>query len=70
LTVVDECYGDFAPNDFWDRTNSTAFIDLPVSQTLRFSPMIGQTISHFRIVDKLGDGETILNDWAEIVSEA
>jgi hypothetical protein len=32
--------------------------------------MIGQTISHFRIVDKLGDGETILNDWAEIVSEA
>jgi hypothetical protein len=32
--------------------------------------MIGQTVSHHRIVEKLGVAETILNDWAEIISEA
>jgi hypothetical protein len=37
------------------------------------SPLTGQTVSHYRIVEnveKPSGGETILNDWAEIVSEA
>src|ERR1039457_5450014 len=33
-----------------------AFIDLPVSQTLRFAPVIGQTISHYHIIERLGRG--------------
>jgi eukaryotic-like serine/threonine-protein kinase len=36
--------------------NSQAFIDLPVSHTLRFAPVIGRTISHYFVVEKLGSG--------------
>jgi eukaryotic-like serine/threonine-protein kinase len=32
------------------------FIDLPEPQSYDFSPMIGETISHYRVVDKLGGG--------------
>jgi hypothetical protein len=32
--------------------------------------MIGQTISQYRVVEKPGGGETILNNSAEIVPEA
>lgn len=34
--------------------NSSAFIDLLFSFDVRFEPMIGKTISHHRIVEKLG----------------
>src|SRR6202522_3179736 len=40
---------------FRDTSSSTAFIDLPVSQTYS-APVIGRTISRYRIIAKLGDG--------------
>jgi eukaryotic-like serine/threonine-protein kinase len=32
------------------------FVDLPLTRTYHFSQMIGQTVSHYRIVSKLGSG--------------
>ena len=40
-----------------------------ISASGHIHPTHWQTISHYRIIEKVG-GETILNDWAVIVSEA
>jgi len=36
------------------HANSPAFIDLPDLRSLDFKPMIGETISYYRIIEKLG----------------
>ncbi len=52
--------GDVSPPTFQGHINSTAFIDLPRLIHVRFAPVLGQTISHYR-----GDPKMLARLWSD-----
>ncbi|MGD0178957.1 MAG: hypothetical protein ABSC15_04015 [Terriglobales bacterium] len=52
--LVNERYGDVTTATILIYANSTAFIDLPGLPPSHDLHMVGQTISHYHIVEKLG----------------